>query len=162
MPMCPGSSEKERPVSNGEVGGSSPPRGSAQHDETQDAAAAPKQSAGATAAAVASGTWHYVVVRRELAGGALLAQVLHASADSVKLHLERGLPYPHDTRGVVLVATKEQLARLGEQLAHAECFFHVVTETDGPLAGSTTAIAFITSDRVSTSPFTKHLRPWRP
>jgi hypothetical protein len=101
------------------------------------------------------------VVRRELTGGALLAQLLHASADSLKLHLERGGPYPQDTRGVVLVASKEQLAELGAGLVAADQFFHVVTETDGPLAGSTTAIALITTDREALKPLLGQLRPWR-
>lgn len=135
MDSRPPSSEKERPVSNREVPGSSPGEGST--------------------------FWHYIVVRRELTGGALLAQVLHASADSLKMHLDRGGLYPQDARGVVLVATKEQLADLGVKLATLGQFFHVVTETDGPLAGSTTAIALITSDRETLRPALGHLRPWR-
>lgn len=135
MNSRPPSSEKERPVFNREVPGSSPGEG--------------------------SNFWHYVVVRRELTGGALLAQVLHASADSLKMHLELGGSYPQDARGVVLVATKEQLADLGSALVGLGQHFHVVTETDGPLAGSTTALALITSNRDALKPALSHLRPWR-
>lgn len=100
-------------------------------------------------------------MRRELSGGALLAQVLHASADSLKLHLERGGAYPQDARGVVLVATKEQIAQVGEGLVQAGQPFHVVTETDGPLAGSTTALALITENREALVSVLGGLRPWR-
>lgn len=156
----PDSSEKEHPAFNREATGSSPVRGStAQPAQEQHPATVPTQQAGAPVAGVA--VWHYVVVRRELTGGALLAQVLHASADSTKMHLERGGLYPFDTRGVVLVATKEQLADLGVGLVHAGHFFHVVTETDGPLAGSTTAIALITTDREALKHLLGQLRPWR-
>ena len=134
MTSRPDSSDAERPVSNREAAASETARGS---------------------------TFHYVIVRRELTGGALLAQVLHASADSVKMHLERGGAYPQDTRGVVLVATKEQLAEVGLACVNLGQFFHVVTETDGPLAGSTTALALITSNRDVLKPALGHLRPWR-
>lgn len=132
----PDSSEKEHPVFNGEVAGLSPARGS---------------------------TFHYAIMRKELSGGALLAQVFHAGADSVKKHLEGGGEYPHDTRAVILVATKEQLAEVVERLRSSpEEFTHlVVQETDGPLAGSITAVSVITEDRDALKPILGHLRPWR-
>lgn len=107
------------------------------------------------------GVWHYVIVRRELTGGALLAQTLHASADSLKKHIDAGGQYPDDARGVVLVATKEQMHVAANALVDADVPFHRVLETDGPLAGSITALALITTDRDSLKPHLGHLRPWR-
>lgn len=131
---CPGSSEKERPVTNREVGGSSPPRGS---------------------------TYHYVIVRRELSGGALLAQVLHASGESVAEWLRLEGPFPRDARGVVLVATKEQLAAVIDQFTEKKFAFARINETDGPLAGSTTAVGIVVADREFVNPILSHLKPWR-
>lgn len=46
-------------------------------------------------------------------------------------------------------------------LADADVPFHRVLETDGPLAGSITALALITSNREALKPLLGHLKPWR-
>jgi hypothetical protein len=111
----------------------------------------------------ASPLWHYVVVRRELTGGALLAQVVHAAEMTGSFHgVNHGKSMPSDSRCVVLVATKEQLQQIVDSTANrSDVQLSVVTETDGPLAGSTTAVAFLAESREQAKPLVGHLRPWR-
>lgn len=110
-------------------------------------------------------TFHYIVVRRELTGGALLAQAVHAAGESASLHTQRtGLPLPDTTRAVILVASKDELAKARFDPEEAEEDFVAITETDGPLAGSTTALGIVTQDRESLRtavPMLAQLRPWR-
>lgn len=136
----PPSSVEKRPVSNREVPGSTPGEGS-----------------------TFSGVWHYVIVRRELTGGALLAQVVHAAGESAaSFGVNSGRCMPPDARAVVLVATKEQMqAIIDETEYRSDIRPWVITETDGPLAGSTTAIGFVTDNREKWKPIVGHLRPWR-
>lgn len=157
----PPSSEKERPVSNREVPGSSPGEGSSAHTQPeQHPATAPTHLAGAP---VAGPLWHYVVVRRELAGGALLAQVVHAAGESAAAFaMNTGRHLPNDVRAVVLVATKDQMqAIIDEHQYRSDTQFFPIVETDGPLAGSTTAIGFTPTTKEHLTPILGHLRPWR-
>lgn len=139
-----------------------PPSTSAQHNQKQDRSTVPNQLAGAPVVRE-SGCWHYIVVRRELTGGPLLAQVVHAAGESASaFSMNTGRHLPRDARAVVLVATKEQLALLVEQVQfRSDLQVHIITETDGPLAGSTTALGFIVSEKGIATEFVGHLRPWR-
>lgn len=134
----PGSSAVERP-DHREAGGAAPPRGSS--------------------------TFHYVIVRRELSGGALIAQAVHAAGESASHFTQRtGLPLPDTTRAVILVASKDELARLKFDLEAIDEDFTAIVETDGPLAGSTTALGLVTQDRETLKagvPVLAQLRPWR-
>lgn len=130
----PLSSEKEQPVLNGKAAGSSPAGGSI---------------------IPPSGTWQYIVVRKELSGGALLAQVAHAAGNSVDGAL------PLDTRVVILTATKEQMAKAVADIDAAKISFFRMDESDGPLAGVTTALGVVTNDKERLKPILGHLRPWR-
>jgi hypothetical protein len=106
-------------------------------------------------------------VRRELTGGALLAQAVHAAGESAALWAERRGQLPDTTRAVVLVATKEQMeAALEGELERGlplRDFASVITETDGPLAGSTTAFGIVANEvgRADLKRLVGHLRPWR-
>jgi hypothetical protein len=125
----PGSSVEERPAGNGgEAGGSTPPRGA---------------------------TYQYIVVRKELSGGALLAQVAHAAGESVQT------PLPIDTRVVVLQATKGELSLLTADLMAGGVEHKAILETDGPLAGSITAVGLVTTDREKLRPILRDLKLWR-
>lgn len=137
----PGSSVPERQVSNLEEGGSNPSRGS-----------------------TFLGCWHYVVLRQELSGGAALAQAVHAAGESAAL-LGRALP--GDTRAVILSATKAEMDALATDLtleapsSPRVDALRIITETDGPLAGSQTALAFVTHQREAVRPLVAHLKVWR-
>ena len=140
----PDSSVPEQRNSNPEEAGSNPARGSTYE------------------------RWHYIIVRRELTGGALLAQVAHAAGESAaKWAASTGADLPTDTRACVLVATKEQMAGIPEAVEVLEretdrtFRVAVITETDGPLTGSTTAIGIFTDGRDFLKPVLGHLRPWR-
>lgn len=125
----PGSSVAERPAGNGgEVAGSTPARGA---------------------------TYQYIVVRKELSGGALLAQVAHAAGESVTK------PLPADTRVVVLQATKGELSLLTADLMAGSFPHKAILETDGPLAGSITAVGIVTEDRDRLRPLVRDLKIWR-
>lgn len=135
----PLSSAKERPVFNREVPGSSPGAGST--------------------------TYQYIIVRKELAGGALLAMVAHAAGESVPA---AGLP--NDTRVVVLVATKAQMETISGWADAAHGIgsplsgYAKVLETDGPLTGSYPSIGMVTTDRDFLRrelPLLAELKPWR-
>lgn len=126
----PDSSVEERPAINREATGSKPVRG--------------------------SNSWVYVVVRKELRGGAFGAQVAHAVREAGD-----GKPAPKDERACILEATKEQMLEVVRDLAVAGIPHSAITETDGPLAGSFTSIALITTERDSLKPILGHLRPYR-
>lgn len=84
-----------------------------------------------------------MVLRKELVGGSALAQAVHAAREA-----SRGQA-PTDERACILVATKEQMAALWitlERQPVTSCISRI-TETDGPLAGSITAIGIITTQR---------------
>ena len=102
-------------------------------------------------------------MRRELAGGALLAQVVHAAGESAAAFgVNTGEHLPSDTRAVVLVATKAQLEDLDSSTKNrsdVQIFF--MRETDGPLAGSLTAAAFFSTGPEKAKALVGHLRPWR-
>lgn len=159
----PPSSEKERPVLNREVPGSSPGEGSNLTEvparESLGGAALLKSDAQAVSPVLK----HYIVVRRELTGGALLAQVVHAAGESAcAVGVNTGRLLPGDTRAVVLVATKAQLEELDRNtLNRSDVQTFVIKETDGPLAGSTTAIGFFSDDPSQAKALVGHLRPWR-
>lgn len=132
MTSSPASSEQEeRPVLNREVSGSTPERGS---------------------------TYLYAVVRKEMTGGALLAQLGHAVTEC--LH-PADLPLPKDTRIVVLAGTKEQMADLKLALHAAQVPHAAVLETDGPLTGVITAIGLVTTNREALRPILGGLKVWR-
>lgn len=135
-PSFPGSSEKERPVLNGEAAGSSPARG-------------------ATITAV---VYLYAIVRKEMTGGALLAQLGHACSECVTPDLA---PLPKDTRIVVLAATKEELAQTRERLLAAGVPHAAVLETDGVLEGVVTALGLVTLNRDELKPILGNLKVWR-
>lgn len=160
MVSRPPSSEKERPVSNGEAPGSSPGEGStAQHERRVEPADRPQEVAGAPVGGVLK---HYVVVRRELTGGALLAQVVHAAGESAAAFgVNTGRLLPSDTRAVVLVGSKAQLEDIVWATVHrSDVQPFVIRETDGPLAGSTTALGFFCDDPAKAKALVGHLRPW--
>ena len=107
-------------------------------------------------------TWLFVVVRKEMTGGALLAQVAHASSEAASQYVdEHGHEIPADTRACILGVTKEQMATVKFDLEEG-CFSHrVVLETDGPLAGVVTAIGIVIDNRELVKPILGQLRPWR-
>lgn len=126
-PSRPGSSVTEQRNSNPEEAGSNPARG--------------------------SNSWVYVVLRKELTGGAAISQAVHAAREASRSQA------PTDERACVLVATKEQLAEIWSSLEAARFIDHHhsgsdaapsfsrIVETDGPLAGSITAIGVVTRCR---------------
>jgi len=105
------------------------------------------------------------VVRRELSGGALLAMVAHAAGESVPVFGK----LPTDTRVVVLVASKEQIAEIVHVMATMTTSSEVVAgysailETDGPLTGSFPAVGITTPNREKLRqllPLLAELKPW--
>lgn len=122
--------------------------------------------------------FHYVIIRKELTGGAALAQVGHAAGESAALHVlskvkvageplsfgnkvVRVMPddfdplvhqLPDDTRLAVLGATKEQLGQVMDALLRENVPHKAITETDGPLAGMVTSIGLVTDDKASLAP----------
>lgn len=124
--------------------------------------------------------WQYLVLRKDLAGGAAVTQAAHAARESGAMHLSRmfaaaklELPgqalsfgdkvgtfvasdanlglvlprFPESLRVATLGATKAQLAELAAALEAKGVPFYAMTDTDGELAGSTTALGFVTEDR---------------
>lgn len=135
----PESSEQiERRLTKPEAGGLNPPRG------------------------FPSATWLYVIVRKEMTGGALLAQVAHASSEAASQYTyDSNRELPCDTRACILGATKDELAKVRFDLEAAEVPHRTILETDGPLKGCTTALGVVTDDRETLRPMLGTLRPWR-
>lgn len=119
-----------------------------------------------------------MLVRKELSGGALLAQVAHAASEAASewslarrtdrslgsLPLEADDHLPTDTRACILSATKEELSIALYDLGAAEVAHRAILETDGVLTGVVTAIGVITTDRAELKakvPLLARLRPWR-
>jgi hypothetical protein len=100
----------------------------------------------------------YAVVRKELTGGAMLAQFGHAVTECLG---PQDVPLPADTRIVVLAATKEQLDGIAKLLEKDAVPHKAILETDGPLAGVITAIGLVTREREKLKPILGELRPWR-
>lgn len=131
--------------------------------------------------------FHYVIIRKELSGGAALAQVGHAAGESAsvwslskvkatgelisygnKVALELKLPWdplqhqlPGDLRLAVLGATKEQLAEVVEALEGAGIPHRAIVETDGPLAGMVTSVGLVVDDKDSVAHILGELKPFR-
>ena len=136
MDSRPGSSDEERQLSKLEVG--------------------PSKGPGAPP------PWLYVVVRKNMSGGALLAQVAHAASEAGSWFgaNANGLPLPNTTRACILGATKEQLAELAAALSLSRVPDVVaIEENEGPLAGVITAIGFVTERRDEVRPLLAHLKP---
>ena len=101
-------------------------------------------------------TYLYVIVRRELTGGALLAHVGHAAREAPG-------PRPsEDERICVLVATKAEMADACQRLDAAGIPYKACVETDGPMAGSTPSVGLAGADRVRIKEALGHLKVWRP
>lgn len=155
----PGSSgsNEERPVPNGEAAGSTPARGSSPTVQRSAGVQNPGETNGNPRA-----SYQYIVVRKELSGGALLAQVAHAAGESA----DKCAGLDSMTRVVVLGATKDELVQLAAQLEKQTITsaFARILETDGPLAGSVTAVGVVTSMREELKlqvPILDALKPWR-
>jgi hypothetical protein len=103
-------------------------------------------------------TYLYALVRKEMTGGALLAQFGHAITEC--LHPD-DLPLPADTRIVVLGATKEQLEGVATLLVKDGVPHKAIVETDGVLEGVITAIGLLTRNREALKPILGELRPYR-
>lgn len=119
----------------GQAGGSNPPQGST--------------------------TYLFAVVRKDFNAATFVIQFGHALTECL---LPEDVPLPKDTRMVVLGATKEEMAKAHFDLDAAEVHHSVVVETDGPLAGVTTAIALLTRDRDELKakvPLLAELRKWK-
>jgi len=115
---------------------------------------------------------HYIVVRRDLPLGEVLAQLAHAAGESFFLlgtksesgrsvHDGRGMAFertndrilkglfrPHETIAIVLGARNEHRLRKLEQTLLAHQVPHVaVVETDGALAGQLCAIGLLPASK---------------
>lgn len=105
--------------------------------------------------------WHYVVVRKELSGGPLLAQVGHATGYSAA---QLGAPLPARTRICVLQATKEEFGEAyGKLILRSDEVgktLYAMYESEGKLAGCYTAMAFLTSDKQSIIDVVGDLKLW--
>lgn len=99
----------------------------------------------------------YVIVRSELAGGALLAHVAHAAREAAG-------PRPtEDERVSILMASKAQMERVAQDLRDAGFDFKACIQTDGPMAGSTPSIgcALEEEQREHLPQSLKELKVWR-
>jgi len=131
--------------------------------------------------------FHYVIIRKELSGGAALAQVGHAAGESAALYalakvsvsgepmtlgnqVVKVLPanfdplvhqLPDDTRLAVLGATKDELGKLVADLLRENVPHKAITETDGPLVGMVTSVGLVTENREALKPLLGHLKPFR-
>ncbi len=94
--------------------------------------------------------WHYLIVRKELKDGPLLAQLAHAAGYSAAL---LGKPLPLRTRVVVLQATKEQFGdvygKIMDRKDDAGKTLFAMYEEEGQLKGCYTAMGFLTCDKQS-------------
>ena len=109
-----------------------------------------------------SNVWLYILIRKELTGGALLAQVAHAASEAASQYtIERGHELPSDTRACVLGCTKEELAKARYDLTADSVSYRAIEETDGALAGVVTAVGLVTLDKAALAPALGGLRPWR-
>ena len=99
---------------------------------------------------------HYIVVRGDLPKGCIVAQAVHAAAESVNG------PVPGDTHAVVLQADNEsELLMTAGDLA-AACVPHkVIIETDGGFAGQAMALGVRPSEKSAIAPLLKHLKVYR-
>jgi hypothetical protein len=105
--------------------------------------------------------YHYIIVRRELSGGALLAQVTHAAGESAsKWSLSTTHSLADTTRAAVLVASKEELESVLTKLAASLIIHQRIDETDGPLKGSTTSVGFIAPKSEFVKALVAGLKPW--
>ena len=105
--------------------------------------------------------YHYIIVRRELSGGALLAQVTHAAGESAsKWCFLTSRVLPETTRAAVLVASKEELEHVLAGLAPSLIIHQRIDEVDGPLKGSTTAVGFIAAKTEFVKGLVADLKPW--
>lgn len=102
-----------------------------------------KQEAAGSSPAPGS-TYLYAVVRKDFNAATFVVQFGHALTECLE---PQDVPLPNDTRMVVLGASKEEMAKVRFDLDAAEVHHSVVVETDGPLAGVTTAIGLLTRDR---------------
>lgn len=106
--------------------------------------------------------WHYVIVRKELSGGPLLAQLGHATGYSASL---LGKPLPLRTRICVLQATKEEFGEAyGKLILRSDEVgktLYAMYESEGQLAGCYTAMAFLTPDKQSIIDVVGGLKLWK-
>ena len=107
--------------------------------------------------------WHYILVRKELAGGAAMAQACHAAAYSANQLDKQTIP--EHTRMCVLAASKEQMAAIAEQLLTRSdeigATLNIFKECEGELSGVITSIGFLTSDKEKVRTLLAELKPWR-
>lgn len=91
---------------------------------------------------------HYVVVRRDLPLGVVLAQVAHAAGESFyRLTTPDGFQ-ADQTVAVVLGARNEhRLKRLRDALATAHVGHVVIVEVEGEYAGQIMAVGLVPADR---------------
>lgn len=153
-----GSSNVERPCASAGDGGSNPPPGATIRPGSSDAEHLLSKQGVAASQTAPGSTYIYAVVRKEMTGGALLAQYGHAITECLR---PEDLPLPEDTRIVVLGATGPQLAGVAMLLAKDGVHHRVIAETEGVLEGVITAIGLVTRDRESLKPILGELRPYR-
>jgi hypothetical protein len=103
-------------------------------------------------------TYLYAIMRKDLSGGPLLAQLGHALTECLG---KDDVPLPLDTRIVVLEATKEQLAGVAMLLSKDGIPHRAVLESDCPLEGVITGIGLVTRERERLRPILGELRTWR-
>lgn len=103
-------------------------------------------------------TFAYCILRDSLSGGSLLVYAFHAGREC------RGLPPSEDERDGILVATKEQMAVLIEELERSGRPYKAFNETDGKMAGSVPVVSFSVplEEQYLVAPMVQHLDKWRP
>jgi hypothetical protein len=133
-----------------------------QKEAAKQLSTAPPEEFGEAAVKTEQTWWHYLIVRKELSGGPLLAQLAHAAGYSAA---QLGAPLPERTRVCVLSATKEQFGEIYGRLSLRSDLvgktLYAMYETEGQLSGSYTAMGFLTSDKQSIIEVIGHLKPWR-
>jgi hypothetical protein len=113
------------------------------------------QDVGSNPTSKASNTWLYVLVRKELSGGALLAHVAHAAREAL------GPEPTEDERAVVLMATKAEIEKVIKDLETAKIPYKACIEVEGVLAGTTPSLGLAVADRTVLKDILGHLKPWR-